>query len=121
MTNFAGSGSGIIASNSSNIASGTLSISQGGIGTTTLSANHILIGNAATSSLQSANLTWNNMSTTLSVTSLIGSGAGISALDISNAASGTLPSALGGKGLTTLTANQILIGYTEHQFYNLQI
>ena len=60
--------------NVSNASLGTLTISRGGIGTTTLSANQILIGNAATSILQSANLTWNNASNTLSATNFIGSG-----------------------------------------------
>ncbi len=59
--------------NASNITSGTLSISRGGIGKTTLSANQILIGNAATSILQSANLTWNNTTNTLSATNFVGS------------------------------------------------
>ena len=43
--------------NASNLTSGTVSISRGGIGTNTLTANQILIGNAATSILQSSNLT----------------------------------------------------------------
>ena len=67
--------------NASNITSGTLPISRGGIGTVTLTANQILIGNAATSILQSANLTWNNISNTLSATNFIGSGSGITNLD----------------------------------------
>ena len=57
--------------NASNITSGTLTISRGGIGTTTLSANQILIGNAATSILQSANLTWNTTSSTLSASNVL--------------------------------------------------
>ena len=60
--------------NASNVTSGTLTISRGGIGTTTLAANQILIGNTNTSILQSPNLTWNNTSNTLSVTNFIGSG-----------------------------------------------
>ena len=70
--------------NASNITSGTLSISRGGIGTATLTANQILIGNAATSILQSANLSWNNTSNTLSATNFIGSGSGITNLDYGN-------------------------------------
>ncbi len=62
--------------NASDVTSGTLSISRGGIGTTTLSANQILIGNAATSTLQSANLTWNNSSNILSAFNFVGSGRG---------------------------------------------
>ena len=60
--------------NASNITSGTLSIARGGIGTTTLSSNQILIGNAATSILQSENLIWNNTTNTLSATNLRMSG-----------------------------------------------
>ncbi len=41
--------------NTSNITSGTLSISRGGIGTETLTAHRILIGKGSTSFLQSAN------------------------------------------------------------------
>ncbi len=54
---FSGSGAALTNLNVSNATSGTLSISRGGIGTTTLNTNQILIGNAATSILQSANLT----------------------------------------------------------------
>jgi hypothetical protein len=93
--------------NASNITSGTLSIARGGIGTTTLSANQILIGNKTSSILQSANLTWNNTSNTLSATIFFGSGSGISSLNASKVASGTLSIARGGIGTTTLSANQI--------------
>jgi hypothetical protein len=68
----------------SNVTSGTLSITRGGIGTTTLSANQILIGNTTTSILQSANLTWNNTSNTLSATNFVGSGSGITSLNYNN-------------------------------------
>jgi len=50
--------------NASNITSGILSVSNGGIGTSTLSANQILIGNGS-SILQNQNLSWNNTSNTL--------------------------------------------------------
>ncbi len=60
----------INALNASNVTSGTLTISRGGIGTTTLTENQILIGNTNTSILQSPNITWNNTSNTLSVTNL---------------------------------------------------
>jgi hypothetical protein len=52
-TDFVGSGSALPNLNVSNAATGTLSISRGGIGTITLSANQRLIGYAATSFLQS--------------------------------------------------------------------
>jgi hypothetical protein len=87
-----------------------LSISQGGIGTTTLSANQISIGNTNISILQSANLTWNNTSNTLSATNFVGSGSAMTDLNVSNAATGTLSTSRGGIGTTTLSANQILIG-----------
>jgi hypothetical protein len=83
-TNFVGAGSGITGLNASNIASGTLSIARGGIGVTTLSANQILIGNAPTSILQSANSTWNNTSNTLSATNFVGAGSGITSLNYNN-------------------------------------
>ena len=55
--------------NASNITSGTLSVSNGGTGTTTLSSNQILIGDG-TSILQSPNLIWNNTSNTLTTSNL---------------------------------------------------
>ena len=64
---FSGSGASLTNLNVSNSTTGTLSISRGGIGTTTLTANQILIGNAATSILQSPNLTWDNTNTRLGV------------------------------------------------------
>jgi hypothetical protein len=63
-TNLTGSGSAITNLNASNITSGILSVSNGGIGTSTLSANQILIGNGS-SILQNQNLSWNNTSNTL--------------------------------------------------------
>jgi hypothetical protein len=62
-----GSGSGLTNINVSNTKAGTLSISRGGIGTTILSANQILIGNGSTSILQSSNLTWDNTNTRLGI------------------------------------------------------
>jgi hypothetical protein len=108
--------------NASNITSGTLSISQGGIGTTTLSANQLLIGNAATLSsflpltggLLSGNLTGTSCSmTSVSANTFSGSGAALTNLNVSNATSGTLSISRGGIGTTTLSSNQILIGNTN--------
>ncbi len=53
-----GDGSQLTSLNASNVSFSTSSISRGAIGTTTLNSNQILIGNAATSILQSASLTW---------------------------------------------------------------
>ena len=63
---FSGSGASLTNINASNVSSGVLSITRGGIGTTTLSSNQLLIGNSTTSILQSPNLTWDNTTNTLS-------------------------------------------------------
>ena len=60
-----GDGSQLTSLNASNVSSGTLPITRGGIGTTILSSNQLLIGNGTTSILQSANLIWNNTTNTL--------------------------------------------------------
>ena len=132
---FTGSGAELTNLNASNVSTGTLSISRGGIGTTTLSANQILIGNSSTSILQSPNLTWNNTSNTLSSTNFSGSGSaltnlnasnissgtltvngsGLTALNASNVTSGTLPVSRGGIGTTSLISNQILLGNGTNQ------
>jgi hypothetical protein len=82
------SGASLTNLNASNVSLGTLSISRGGIGTTTLTANQILIGNATTSILQSPNLTWNNTSNTLSAFSFIGNGSQLTSLNASNVSLG---------------------------------
>jgi hypothetical protein len=89
---FSGSGAALTNLNASNVSSGTLSISRGGIGTTTLTANRLLIGNAATSILQSANLIWNNTTNTLSATKLQMAGqiTGISTLSGTTGLFGTI-------------------------------
>jgi hypothetical protein len=84
--------------------------SCGGEGTSTLTANQILIGNAATSIIHSAILTWNKTSNTVSANNFVGSGPELSAINASNATSGTLSISRGEIGVTTLTADQILIG-----------
>ena len=109
-TNFIGSGAGLTALNATNISSGTLTVARGGIGATTLIAGRVLIGNGTGTLIQSANLSWNNTSNTLSATSFIGSGAGLTALNATNIASGTLPITRGGIGAATLTSGQLLIG-----------
>ena len=64
---FSGSGAALTSLNASNITSGTLSISQGGTGAATFTANQILIGNSNTSILQSQNLTWDNTNSRLGI------------------------------------------------------
>ena len=105
---FSGSGASLTNLNASNISSGTLSVSRGGIGTTTLSSNQILIGNAATSILQSPNLTWNNTSNTLSATNFVGNGSQLTNLNASNITTGIL--SVNGSGLTSLNASNVTFG-----------
>jgi hypothetical protein len=105
-----GIGSGLTTLNATNISSGTLPVARGGIGATTLTSGQLLIGNATGALIQSANLSWNNTSKTLSSTNFIGSGSGLTSLNATNISSGTLPVARGGIGATTLTSGQLLIG-----------
>jgi hypothetical protein len=53
--------------NASNVTSGTLPVSFGGTGTTTLNNNQILIGNGTNALLQSPNLIWDNSSNGLGI------------------------------------------------------
>ena len=79
-----GDGSQLTSLNASNVTSGTLTVSRGGIGTTTLSSNQILIGNGTNNIISSPNLIWNNSTSTLTSTNFIGSGSNISNLDYNN-------------------------------------
>ncbi len=96
-------GSGLTNLNASNTTTGTLSISRGGIGTSTLSANQILIGNGSTFILQSSNLSWNNTSNTLSASIFSGYGASLTNLNASYITTGTL--SVNGSGLTSINAS----------------
>ncbi len=64
---FSGSGAALTNLNVSSATTGTLSITRGGIGTTTLNSNQILIGNGSTSILQSSNLIWDNSNNRLGI------------------------------------------------------
>jgi hypothetical protein len=105
-----GNGSGLTTLNATNLLSGIVSVSRGGTGLGTLNANQILIGNGTNPMLQSINLTWDNSLNTLSATNFVGSGAGLTTLNVSNASAGTLNVSRGGIGTTTLTSGQILVG-----------
>jgi hypothetical protein len=109
-TNFVGSGTGLTALNASNINSGILNVSCGGIGASSLTLGRLLIGNGTSTLLQSANLSWDNTSNTLSATNFVGSGTGLTALNASNIISGILNVSYGGTGLTTITSNKLLVG-----------
>jgi hypothetical protein len=107
-TLFSGSGLNLTNLNASNI-SGNINVTQGGTGSTSLIANQLLVGNGTSTLIQSANLSWDNTSNTLSATNFVGSGSGLTSLNASNI-SGTINVAQGGTGSTSLTANQILVG-----------
>jgi hypothetical protein len=105
---FTGSGAEITNLNVGNSTTGTLSVSRGGTGTYYLNANQILIGSASLSICQSANLTWNNTTNTLSATNFIGSGSGLANLNALNITSGTLT--VIGSGLSALNASNVTSG-----------
>ncbi len=90
---------------------GTLPITRGGIGITTLTSNQILISNHCnliTSILRSPNLTWNNTNTTLSASDFVGNGSGLTSLNASSIVSGTL--SVNGSGLNSLNASNVTSG-----------
>jgi hypothetical protein len=87
--------------NASNISDGTLAVSHGGIGTTTLTAGQLLIGND-TALLQTPNLTWNTATNMLG----IGKTNPGTTLDVSGTVTATLFSG-SGASLTGFTEDQI--------------
>jgi hypothetical protein len=109
-TNFVGSGAGLTALNASLITTGTLNVSQGGVGTNNLNSNQLLVGNGTETVIQSANLSWNNSTDTLTATNIIGSGTGLTSLNASNIVSGTLLVSQGGTGANNLNSTQLLVG-----------
>jgi len=60
--------------NASNVTAGTLSVSFGGTGSTSLTSGQILIGSGTNPLLQTQNLTWNNTNNTLGTTNINVSG-----------------------------------------------
>ena len=109
-TNFVGSGTGLTALNASNINSGILNVSCGGIGASSLTLGRVLIGNGTDALLQSPYLSWETTSNTLSATNFVGSGTGLTALNASSINSGILNVSYGGTGLTTITSNKLFVG-----------
>jgi hypothetical protein len=107
-TNFIGSGAGLTSLTATNI-TGNINVAQGGTGATTLTSGQILIGNGTSALTQSANLTWNTATNTLSATNFVGSGVGLTSLTATNI-TGNINVAQGGTGATTLTAGSILVG-----------
>jgi hypothetical protein len=109
-TNFVGSGAGLTDLNASLITTGTLNVSQGGVGTNNLNSNQLLVGNGTGTVIQSANLSWNNSTDTLTATNIIGSGTGLTSLNASNITSGALLVLHGGTGTNNLNSTQLLVG-----------
>jgi hypothetical protein len=125
-----GDGSGLNLLNATNIKSGTLSVTNGGTGLTTLTNNKLLVGNGTGVINQPSNLHWdinnnrlgictNNPNSTLDVTgnisassnistsgTFIGSGNTLTNLNTSNVSSGTLNALYGGTGCTSLNTLQ---------------
>ena len=124
--NFFGNGANITNLNNTYI-TGVLPVSKGGIGTNTLTANLILIGDGTSPIKQSPNLVWDSGNSRLGIcssvptatldvggdikaTNLFGDGANISNLNVTYISTGVLPVSRGGIGTNTLTANYILVG-----------
>jgi hypothetical protein len=121
--NFIGSGSNISNLDLTKFSSGLLSINCGGLGTSTLISNQILIGNGTGAITQTTNLFWNNrlgiknsaptcaldVSGDIKATYFYGNGSNLTNLNPNNI-NITIPVNRGGTGQLTLTSNYILIG-----------
>ena len=123
---FIGNGSNISNLDITKITSGILSISNGGIGTSTLTANQILIGNGTTDIKQTNNLFWNSTTSKLGICSsppsynidvggslrainLYGNGSNITNINVGNFAN-IIYLNKGGTAKSIFESNQILIG-----------
>jgi microcystin-dependent protein len=109
-TLFSGSGASISGLNSSNVITGTLSVSYGGTGAQSLTSGAVLVGNGTGAVLQPSALTWNNATGTLNATTYVGSGSGLTNLNSSNVNTGTLLVSYGGTGAQSLTSGAVLVG-----------
>jgi hypothetical protein len=100
---------------------GILSVNKGGTGLSTLVPNLLVVGNGTNSPLQTANLSWNNDTNTLSATNITGVGTNITSINAANISSGILPIARGGTGSSTLTADLIEQGVNKRFIINNKI
>ena len=100
---------------------GILSVTKGGTGLSTLVPNLLVVGNGTNSPLQTANLSWNNDTNTLSATNITGVGTNITSINAANISSGILPIARGGTGSSTLTADLIEQGVNKRFIINNKI
>jgi hypothetical protein len=109
---FAGSGSELTNLNATNVSDGTLAVTRGGTGANNFTGGRLLIGNGTNPITENGNLTWNGTTNTLTATNISGDGSRLTAINASNVSTGILPLSQGGTGLSTFTANRILIGGT---------
>jgi hypothetical protein len=96
--------------NVSNTKTGTLLVNYGGTGVKNLISEQLLVGNGTGAVIQSANLSWNNSTNTLTATNIIGSGTELTSLNASKITLGTLNVAQGGTGTGNLNSMQLLVG-----------
>ncbi len=71
---FSGSGASLPSLNASNVNAGTLLVSRGGTLKVTSTANQLFKGKGTSALLRNRNLTWSNITNTLSATNFVGSG-----------------------------------------------
>ena len=108
-TGFKGNGAQLTNLNASNISDGTLTVTRGGTGLSTLPLNQILIGNNTSSIFSTSLLTWDPSTDTLNG-KFVGSGNGLTNLNADNFLSGILDINFGGTGVNSLIADRLLIG-----------
>lgn len=112
-----GDGSGLTNLNASNVTSGTLAVSRGGTGVSSLSPNKLLVSNAAGDGvLTPSQLEWDNGKLTvdgsIEVTTtgqFIGNGYGLTSLNLANV-TGVLEVSNGGTLRDTLDQDRLLVG-----------
>jgi hypothetical protein len=98
-TNISGNGTSLTAINASNVTSGTLDNAR----TTAASAN-------GASTIVARDASGNFTANAITTTSISGNGIALTAINASNIASGTLVVGRGGTGLTTITAENVILG-----------
>ena len=91
-TNITGAGSNITNINAANIATGTLPVTRGGIGATSLTATQLLVGDGTNPVTSFSGLTWVSGTNTLVATNITGAGSNITNINANNITLGTIDS-----------------------------